>query len=488
MEVPFSTLHKFQPKQLEAWTTLFDKRCKYLLYGGSAGCGKSYFLRWSALGLALYYTARYKLKDVPIGLFSEDYPTLKDRQVIKIKHEFPSWLGELKETRDEGFAFVGKPKYGRFLILLRNLDDPSKYSSVEFAAECVEELTKNIVGTFEDLRFRLRYPEIDDVKFVGATNPGEVGHSFVKKLWIEPDPKHPDLEQDRFFFIPAHVYDNEFVGGEYVKQLQALPDQKRKAWLDGSWDVFEGQVFSEWGRETHVVEPFMIEKSWHRYIGIDWGVNKPLCVVWIAENQDGRMFVYRELYMNGDEFERTFGKPLTPKRLANIIKLYNKKDGERHQMTQDDIYEYAVADPSMWNQAYFGKGAKALEGGESIAEVMSDAGLKMLKGDNDRINGLAKFRGMLALAPDGKPWFQVFKSCYNVGRTLPSLVYDKTRVEDVDTDGEDHAYDSLRYVFMSRPAKPEAIEKPKETPLSRRYKKLTKKLSEGEDEYDSTYY
>src|SRR3990167_11321815 len=350
-EVSFLSLSQFQPKQLEAWNKLFDNRCKYLLYGGAAHGGKSYFLRWAALGLALYYTSKYKIRNIPIGLFSEDYPTLKDRQVVKIKHEFPRWLGELRETRDEGFLFLGNKRFGEFLILLRNLDDPSKYSSVEFAAEFVEELTQNPVETFEDLRFRLRFPGIDEVKFVGATNPGEVGHSWVKKIWIEPDPKNSDLEQDRFFFIPAKATDNRYTTEEDLNQLRSLPEQKRKAWLEGSWDVFEGQVFSEWSANTHVVEPFAIEKSWNRYIGIDWGVNKPLCVVWIAENQDGRMVAYRELYMNGDGFEKAFGKPLTPKRLANVIRLYNRKDAQVHQMNEDDIYEYAVADPSMWNQA-----------------------------------------------------------------------------------------------------------------------------------------
>src|SRR3990167_8516566 len=170
-EVSFLSLSQFQPKQLEAWNKLFDNRCKYLLYGGSAHGGKSYFLRWAALGLALYYTSKYNLRHVPIGLFSEDYPTLKDRQVIKIKDEFPAWLGELKETRDEGFVFRGRRRYGEFLILLRNLDDPSKYASTEFAAELVEELTKNPEETFVNLRFRLRYPGVEDVKILGAAKP-----------------------------------------------------------------------------------------------------------------------------------------------------------------------------------------------------------------------------------------------------------------------------------------------------------------------------
>jgi len=442
-EILFSQLAKFQPKQLEAFHTLFDNRCKYLLYGGAAGGGKSYFIRWAAVGLGIYYSGKYGIKNATIGLFSEDYPTLKDRQIIKIKSEFPDWLGELREYRDEGFAFIASPKYGSFVILLRNLDDPSKYASTEFAAECVEELTKNKSETFEDLRFRLRYPGVDDVKFVGATNPGQIGHAWVKKLWIDPDPNNPDLEQERFFFIPATAYDNKFISKEYITQLKSMPEQKRKAWLEGSWDIFEGQVFTEWSKSTHVVKPFEIPKEWKRYISMDWGSNKPFSVGWYAVDYDGRSYLYRELYMNADGFEAKFGEPLTARRLARVILGITNDANEK--------YEYAVADPSMWNKIILGGKTTEMEG-ESYAEIMINAGLNLIKADNDRINGMARYREALAKAPDGTPWYQMFSSCYDSIRTIPALVYDKTRVEDVDTDGEDHCWDRDRYFFMSRPS------------------------------------
>ena len=419
----FQSLAQFQPKQLEAWNTLFDNRCKYLLYGGAAHGGKSYFLRWAALGLTLYYAKEYGTKGVQIGLFSEDYPTLKDRQIIRVQREFPSFLGELREFRDEGFAFKLKPQYGDGVILFRNLDDPSKYMSTEFAAELVEELTRDPKGTFEDLRFRLRYPGIKDVKFVAATNPGGIGHTWVKQLWIQPDPETPDKEQDRFFFVRSTVYDNKFTQPEYIKQLQSLPEQKKKAWLEGSWDIFEGQVLSEWSDLTHVVKPFEIPKEWRRYIAMDWGSNKPFSVGWYATNYDGRTYLYRELYMNGLEFEEKFGAPLTARRLARIVLETTKKAG--------DTYEYCVADPSMWNKILLGEKTKD-DTGESYAEIMIDEGLNMLKGDNDRVNGMARYREALAKAPDGKPWYQVFENCYDTIRTIPALVYDENRVEDVD--------------------------------------------------------
>lgn len=470
-QINFSQLSNFQDKQIKAISTLFDNRCKYLLYGGAAGGGKSYFLRWAAVAMGLYFSGKYKKENIPIGLFSEDYPTLKDRQILKIKQEFPDWLGELKEFQTEGFAFLAKPEYGSFLILLRNLDDPSKYASTEFAGECVEELTKNPFETFEALRFRLRYPGIDDVKFVASTNPGEIGHAWVKKYWIEPDPKNPDLEQDRFYFVPATAYDNKYVSNEYITQLKSLSEQKRKAWLEGSWDVFEGQVFSEWDRNTHVINPFPIPKDWKRYIAMDWGSNKPFAIGWYAQDTQGRSYLYRELYMNGEAFENKFKFQLTPKRLAKIILEINRK--------AEEDYEYMVCDPSMWNKIILGENTK--EEGESIAEQMMKAGLtKMIRADNDRISGLNRYREALARQYDGKPNYQVFSTCYDTIRTIPALIYDKTRIEDVNTDSEDHCYDRDRYYFMSRPAATEGKQEHEPTPTQMALRQRMRRY-EGDD-------
>ena len=137
-------------RQLWAYETLFQPDCKYLLYGGGAGGGKSYFLRWSAVALGFYYNSKYGIKEDPIGLFSEVYPTLRDRQLIKIDREFPRSLGEITNHKVYGYSF--RERTGKWILMLRNLDDPSKYSSVEFAAILVEELTKNKRSMFDDLR------------------------------------------------------------------------------------------------------------------------------------------------------------------------------------------------------------------------------------------------------------------------------------------------------------------------------------------------
>ena len=126
--VKFTEFAKFFPKQIEALNA--SKRFKYVLFGGSVGSGKSYWIRWTSVYWLIKFYTKYHLKGVRAGIFCEDYPSLNDRHLTKIKYEFPQWLGTYNEARKE---FVLKPAYGSGIIAFRNLDDPAKYLSVEFA-------------------------------------------------------------------------------------------------------------------------------------------------------------------------------------------------------------------------------------------------------------------------------------------------------------------------------------------------------------------
>lgn len=429
-DVYFDELARFQPKQKEADRILFTPECKYLLYGGAAGGGKSYFLRWEALKLALYYASKYHVKHIPIGLFSEDYPTLRDRQMVKIETEFPKWLGELKESKQFGLGFHLRSAYGGGVIMLRNLDDPSKYASVEFAAILVEELTKNPKDTFDDLRFRLRYPGVLDPKFVGATNPGGIGHGYVRKLWVSPDPSDPDVEQERFFFVQAFYSDNKHIAPGYDKQLDALPPDKRMAFKEGSWDVFAGQYFIEFNRHIHTWRAFTPRADLMKVGGLDWGRSKPFSflagfvqeVEMLTDTQEvlrfNRLWIYSEAY----------GTDRSPAEWAEVIK---------GQVRLSEFREVR-ADPSVFT--------KNNDNSISIADQFGKNGVKLRPASNDRIGGWESVHHWLSIAPDGYPYLIIMDNCTNLIRTLPELIHDKTKVEDVDSDGEDHAADALRYM------------------------------------------
>lgn len=417
------------PRQLE-FLQAADAH-KFTLYGGAAGGGKSYILRWWLVRFLLHAFGLHGVGNLNVGLFCEDYPTLKDRQLARMAVEFPKWLGIFKETREEGLVFKLHEKFGGGKILPRNLDEPSKYNSVEFAAIAVDELTRNPPEVFDELRKRLRWPGLPEgfiFPFAGGTNPGGIGHAWVKKLWKDRD-FPPELESvaDQFAFVQAKAQDNPHNPKSYYQDLLTLPPEMRKAYAEGDWDLFAGQYFTEFRRDLHVIQPFKIPAYWERFSSFDWGFAAPACFGWHAVSPDGLVITYREHYV-----KRTSTRELARQAVA---------------LTGNEKLRYKVGDPSCWDSSR----------GVSIAEEMAAEGWLMVKADNERVNGWSRVRDFLAWErnPQGEytrlPLWQCFSTCTNLIRTLPSLPHDPHNPEDVDSDAEDHAPDMLRYGLMTRP-------------------------------------
>jgi phage terminase large subunit len=430
----------------------YRKAKSFILYGGAAGGGKSYIAR-KGLGVFLIHAHQlFGVKNCKVGLFCEDYPALKDRQIGKIKEEFPSSLGELRDDRDLGFGFMFREKYGNGFIALRNLDDPGKYDSAEFAAIVVDEFTKNKQpDLFDQLRKRLRWPQRvtsgnpfpPDFKFpfAACTNPGGPLHGLAKRYWIDRDfPSWLKKHADEFVYIPAKATDNQYNPPAYFEQLMSLEPTLRAAYAEGSWDLFQGQYFGEWREAYHVVEPFEIPKYWKRGIAVDWGWAKPFCCLFFAVSPDGDVYCYFELY----------GTQRRPEWWAERILSQIERDGLQ-------VADYVrVIDPATFNdEPRFGR---------PVQEMFSEAGIEFQRANNDRINGWMQVRDYLAWeraeSDDSldlanlirTPKFYVLRGAApNLLRTLPVLTSDENNVEDVDTDTEDHVADTLRYYLMSRP-------------------------------------
>jgi phage terminase large subunit len=470
---------KFTERQLEAVDHIDSGKVKFLLYGGALGGGKSYFLRWILVRLLMTWFQTKGLKRVQVMLACEDYPSLKDRQLSKIGLEFPMWLGRsYSDHASYGRCFVLKDEYGAGVLCFRNLDDPSKYQSSEWAAIGVDELTKNDVEVFTHLRMRLRWPGLTDTEclFLGATNPGGIGHNYVKALWMD---KNFPIEfikpvdyRGMFAYVPSKAEDNPFLDAAYWQMLGTLPPHLRAAFKDGSWDVFVGQAFQEWSRTYHVVEPMkpLVPEGRPIFMTFDWGFGKPFSIGWWWIDSDGRKYRFQEWYgWNGTPDQ---GLRLTDSEIAEgIIK---REQAMGFTVKQDKVINpqiTRICDPTCFNKKPDYKGGGQ---GPSTAEIFMNMGLNMRPGDPSRVLKWRQFHehlrvpaqpepriatreemgsifGLPLVVERERPMVQVYSSCIHFIRTVPSLVVDPNNIEDISSDGEDHVGDEAALLFMYRP-------------------------------------
>ena len=277
-------------------------------------------------------------------------------------------------------------------------------------------------------------------------------------------PHRPGEEPEDYAFIPARVTDNTALLArqpDYLKTLEALPPKLRRAWLEGRWDIMEGQVFQEFTDDpahyedrqwTHVIRPFDVPREWSVYRSYDFGYAKPFSCGWWAVDHDGCVYRIAELY--GCTATPNEGVLWTPdKQFAEIRRIEEEHPLLRGRQIQ------GVADPAIWDASR----------GESIYETALKHRIFFVKGDNRRIAGWMQMHYRMSFDEQGYPMLYVFENCRAFIRTVPALLYSQTAPEDVDTSQEDHVADESRYFCMTRPIAPvraearEVAEDPLET-------------------------
>lgn len=418
-----------------------DASADEVLFGGAAGGGKSY----GQLADALVYALRYKGSRQLI--LRRTFPELEHSLILTSLAFYPKNVCRYSATARKWHFLNGSViEFG----YCATKTDTLRYQGAEYDVVRFDELTHFTEEQYTYLISRIRgvnpYPKM--VK--SSTNPGGIGHTWVKNRFIEgfaPNEVHTDPETGvKRLFIPSFVGDNVFLmkaDADYVKRLEQLPEKERKALLFGEWDIFDGQVFTEWknsllGRRTrrwsHVIEPFEIPKSWRRYRAFDFGYSKPFAVSWFAVDEDGRAYNYRELY--GCTGVPDTGVRWTAQRIAEAIREIEDREECGRQIT-------GIADPAIWNNTGSEDG--------SIADMMQKKGVFFEKGNHNRLAGKMQVHYRLAFDDEGLPMIYFFEDCRHMIRTLPQLCYDALRPEDVNTTQEDHLYDALKYFLMANP-------------------------------------
>lgn len=434
-----------QPRQ----AALHACQANEILYGGAAGPGKSHALRFEALLMCL------RVPGLQAYLFRRTQPELERNHILPALAQFPRSVGRY-QTSKKRFKFVNGASLS-FCGCPREAD-VFAYQGVEIHLLVIDELTHFTEFQYDYLRGRLRcaldIPPALRHKIPGvvcASNPGGVGHGFVKSRFVDFSPplvprRAPDAEGGMLrCFIPGRLADNQILLARdpgYALRLDALPEPYRSAYRDGDWDIFLGQAFA-FSRRLHVVKPRPVPEHAPLFMTFDWGYGAPFSVGWWWVDADGRLFRFSEWYGAAGRAGAAYqGLRLTDSRIAAGILEREARLG----IAGRAVIRLAGPDCFAKKPDYRGGGQ-----GPSTAEVFAGAGLFLAPGDPSRVAKIRQFHERLRPREDGPPMLQVFETCEHFIRTIPQLVADRRNVEDIDTTGEDHVYDEACHACMARP-------------------------------------
>jgi len=409
------SIQKPNPKQIK----FFIATERFVAYGGARGGGKSWSVRRKALLLGVTYSG------IKMLLLRRTFPELRENHILPLLSELKG-IAEYKEV-EKSFTFANGSRIK--LGYCDNDGDVLQYQGQEFDIIFIDEATQFTEYQFSTLTACLRGVNNFPKRMYLTCNPGGIGHAWVKRLFIDKKYNRNENPED-YLFIPARVYDNKALletDKGYVSMLEALPDGLRQAWLDGNWDVFEGQYFSMWDRNVHVIKPFPLPETWRRYVTMDYGRDMFACY-FITVDEQGKGYVYKEIY----ESDLIVSQAI--ERLKSI--------------TNERIDGY-FAPGDLWN--------KHSDTGKSTADIFAENGIGLIKANNNRVQGWYDVAEWLKVTQDEQGQntarLRIFENCYNLIRTLPMLQYDAKNTNDVSREPHEltHAPDAIRYFCAGRP-------------------------------------
>lgn len=432
--VPADALNRFlsfgyvpQTKQLlfhaAARSCDFPKKAFKIGFGGARGGGKTHAIFAQLVedccrvpGLKCLFLRR-------VGKAArESFNDLRRRLLYLVPHTHNGTSGVV-EFQNGSRIFLGHFNHD---------SDIDNYLGLEYDVIAVEEATQLTKSKVDDLATCNRSSSGFRPRMYFSTNPGGIGHLWFKKEFIEPFREGCENETR---FIPATFRDNSMLNAEYVSVLNKLTGWKLKAWRDGDWDVMAGQFFANWRRDLHVRDLGAPIDGFPVWAAMDYGFNHPT-VCYPAQKRDGLTYIFDEFWAR---------KQLVPQNAAGIKAMLERNNVE------------------LWNLQEFVAGSDVFarrsdSKGKTIAEQYEDEGINLTPADMDRINGAGELLRLLGDAENNiDSTFVINPRCHRLIETLPMMLHDPNRPEDVlkvdideDGNGGDDSVDCLRYLVMCK--------------------------------------
>ena len=405
----------------------FRARRRFIAYGGARGGGKTWSVRVKAMLLASRHSG------INILIIRRTYPELLQNHILPLQAE----LHGIARWNDNQKRFIFPNGSNIWFGYCSAERDVLRYQGQEYDVIFVDEATQLTEFQFQTFKGCLRGVNDFPKRMYLTCNPGGVGHAWVKRLFIDRQYQSGERADD-YEFIQAKVTDNPVLmqkDPEYVHTLESLPYELREAWLNGSWDIFAGQYFSEWNRDVHIVAPFEVPGWWRKYITIDYGLDMLACY-WAAIDYDGRIWVYREL--------------------CSPDLIVSQAAGAMRERTPDaETIRYTLAPPDLWSTQKVS--------GRTMAEEFIRCGVSLVKAPNQRVHGWLALKEYLKLWPDGRPGMLIFEDCKRLIRDLAAVQHDEKNPSDVAKEPHEytHSPDAIRYLcaFRAMGAEPEEPER-----------------------------
>lgn len=400
---------------------VFERGVDEILYGGAAGGGKSAAQCIAALIYAIQYPGSTQL------LLRRTFAELEGSLIKEHLKHFPteSWY-KYNSSKHVGTFWNGSTvRFG----YCASENDVFQYQGAEFDVIRIDEATHFTYDQVVYLRSRVR-GRFKAPRFLAlSTNPGNVGHAWVKETFVDPaPPETPFKGKDgrRRIFIPAKLTENAYImenDPDYLKSMETLPDALRQTLLEGRWDVIEGQYFNEFDPSDHVIEPFAIPRHWKRYRCLDYGLDM-YAMLWFAISPDGHIYVYKEFCQSDMVIEDAAAKALEYSEGEEIAATFAPPDIIRN---------------------------RSQETGKTKADLFRAAGLSLSQASNDREAGWLSIKSVLRLGSDGEPRLKLFRNCRRLIHDLPLLQIDPKRPTDTMTEPHEitHVCDALRYGMIA---------------------------------------
>ena len=427
------------PKQIR----FFNSVKRYIAYGGARGGGKSWAARTKALLLAMDSDKQ----GIQILFLRRSLKELRENHLYPMQKMLtPLISAGAVQYKDQTKEFIF-PGGSRIVFGYCEAErDVLQYQGQAYDVIFIEEATQFTELQFTTLTESNRSSGMMAIQFSPrmyfTCNPGGVGHTWVKRLFIDRDYQNKE-KPENYDFIQSLVYDNDYLmnnNPEYVENLENLPEQRKKAMLYGDWDAFEGQYFDEFRRDIHVVEPFVIPEHWRRYVTLDYGLDM-LAAYWIALSPDNKAYIYKELYQSGLIISDAAKRILS--------------------MMTEQTYQI-LAPPDLWNRRQ--------DTGKSAANIFNENGVRLTQSKNDRVQGWYCLKEWLkpVKTQDEQTGEEIttsnmliFKNCTNLIRTLPQLQHDEKNPNDVANEPHEltHGPDAIRGFAITR-ARPADMPQP----------------------------